>query len=458
MLAPSDSSFRDPSGYVYRGDNGILYRSVSQAYKPTYEHLIKSGLYQSLVEKGWLVQHEEIHLAKTSSAVSYTLKPVELPFISYPYEWSFGQLKDAALLTLEIQLEALKYNLTLKDASAYNVTFYKDRPIFLDTLSFEQYNQDQPWIAYKQFCQHFLAPLALAAYRSPELIKLLQSNIDGIPLSTASKLLPTKSYMSLGMLLHLHLHAKAQQKLSQTKTSSIPKHAASQQSVMHLVSNLKSAVKNLNWQPDKTVWASYYTENNNYSDASMQHKAQLVEEFLTGIATDTIWDVGANTGKFSRIASNYANQVIATDFDYGAVELLYQQLKSEKATAIVPLVSDITNPSPSIGWFNKERTSFLQRIQPDVILALAVVHHLAIANNIPLVRIAELFASKCEYLIVEFIPKKDSQVRLMLQARKDIFSDYTEEGFEQAFKMYFDVLLKKQLSSSDRSLYLMRKR
>lgn len=454
MVSPANSSFRDPAGYVYRGEDGHLYRSVSQRYNEQYRLLMDSGLYKSLADKGWLISHQEIETEANGQPV-YTLYPAEIPFISYPFEWCFSQLKEAALLTLDIQLEALKHGMSLKDASEYNVTYHNGRPVFIDTLSFEKHTEGQPWKAYRQFCQHFLAPLALAAYQSPELIRLLQNHLDGVPLPLASKLLPAKSYFSMGLLLHVHLHAKAQQKLSHKQASTASVNTSSSQNVLHLITNLRATISKLAWKPKQTNWANYYTESNNYTDSSMQHKEEVVEMFLASINASKVWDIGANTGKFSEIAAKYASQVIATDFDPEAIELLHKNLKTKGNRTILPLVSDIVNPSPAIGWRNQERASILERIQPDTILALAVVHHLAIANNIPFAMVARLLASKCQHLIIEFVPKEDSQVQRMLQGREDVFVKYTQLDFEKEFFFYFNLVDKKQVKGTSRVLYLM---
>src|SRR5574338_267074 len=187
------SSFRDPSGYVYKDASGNVMRYVSKEYADDYNFLMQSGLYNELVDAGLLIPHKEVTPKAIDANRHKLLQPEQIPFMSYPYEWSFSQLKDAALATIKTQQAALKHGMVLKDASAYNIQFYKGKPVLIDTLSFERYKTDEPWIAYRQFCQHFLAPLALAAYVDIRLLKLLRDYIDGVPLDLASELLPART-------------------------------------------------------------------------------------------------------------------------------------------------------------------------------------------------------------------------------------------------------------------------
>lgn len=455
------ASFRDPSGFVFRHE-GKIYRQVNLAYQQHYERLISSGLYQQLVQKRWLVSHQEVDLAAPLPEQAYrVLEPEMIPFISYPYEWSFSQLKDAALLTLSIQKNALEAGLTLMDASAYNIQFLAGRPILIDTLSFEVYQVGAPWTGYQQFCQHFLAPLALMAHRDVRLSRLMRDYIDGIPLDLASRLLPAHTRLDFGLLSHIHLQASAQKRygdrevpanLSHTKIS-----LASQQA---LVANLEATVRQLTWKAGGSEWANYY-DATNYSTAAQDAKAQSVARFLQTIQPAAVLDLGANTGRFSRIASDQGILTISADVDPGAVELNYLEVKRKNEQNLLPLVLDLTNPSPSIGWENRERDSFFQRQlcqthQPEgAVMALALIHHLAISNNLPLDSLAEFFSQLGRWLIIEFVPKEDSQVQRLLKNRRDIFSGYHLAGFEAAFSKCFAIREKLPLPNSSRILYLM---
>jgi len=461
-----DASFRDPSGFLFTRD-GILYRQVNKAYAGSYTRLMQSGLYAKLVKAGLLVPHVEADgpagkerpfPPADPDLAHITIRPERVPFISYPYEWSFGQLKDAALATLSIQKRALKAGMSLKDASAYNIQFFQGKPALIDTLSFEEYREGEPWVAYRQFCQHFLAPLALMAYRDVRLSQLLRVYIDGVPLDLASSLLPGRTRWKLGLYTHIHLHARAQKRYAGVAISEARAgRSMSQQAMAGLIESLRDTIRKLEWKPAGTEWADYY-EDNNYTDAAFQHKLNLIEDWLGRIQPQMVWDLGANTGLFSRPAAAMGAFAVAFDIDPAAVEQNYRQVKADKETNLLPLVLDLTNPSPAIGWHNQERASLGQRGPADAVLALALIHHLAISNNVPLERVAQFFADLGEWLIIEFVPKNDSQVQRLLRSRADIFPDYTREGFETAFRSHFEIHASSDLRDSERKVYLMRRK
>lgn len=450
------ASFRDPSGFVFSSNNSI-YRLINSSYLKEYKLLISSGLYEKLVSLGYLIPHQQVQLAK-SPAQPTIIQPQKIPFISYPYEWCFSMLKAAALLTLNIQKVALEYNMSLKDASAFNVQFLEGKPIFIDTLSFEKYREGKPWVAYKQFVEHFLTPLTLMSMNDIRLNRLSSLFIDGIPVDLTARLLPLRSYLKPALLLHIYAHASSQRRFSQKKLNSPQAYQSfSRHAFLGLIDTLESTVKNLSWNLKETQWSNYYEENNNYNEQSLTEKAELIRQFLKPIKTKVIWDIGANTGFFSRIAAESQKQVISFDSDYGALEKNYLNIAEDQKKNILPLFCDLTNPTPAVGWTNKERLSILQRGPADVILALALIHHLAIAQNIPLVHIAQLFSQMCNFLIIEFVPKEDSQVKKLLASREDIFPNYTQEDFEKVFKEFFQTKERHTIKQSNRTLYLMRK-
>ena len=448
------ASFRDPSGFLFkRGDK--LYRQINQSYQADFDLLNSSGLYEVLVSKGWLVSHEEVEEKPLQAETAYkVIRPEVMPFISYPYEWSFSQLKSAALRTLAVQKAALEHGMVLKDASAYNIQFAGWRPVLIDTLSFERYQDGEPWTAYRQFCQHFLAPLALMAHRDVRLRMLLRSYIDGIPLDLASTLLPARTKLDFGLLTHIHMHAASQQRYSdQTVDRQRVRGRMGKTALLGLIDSLASVVRKLNWKPVGTEWAAYY-EATNYVDQSMAHKSEMVQGFINRVQPGLVWDLGANTGRFSRLASQRDIFTVSFDIDPAAVELNYRTCREEKAANLVPLVLDLTNPSPSIGWQNQERLSLLERGPVDLVLALALIHHLAISNNVPLGQLAEFFRAVTHWLVIEFVPKSDSQVQRLLATRLDIFPNYTEDGFLEAFSPCFTLRESVRIKDSDRSLYL----
>lgn len=450
------SSYRDPTGFVFL-KKGAIYRQINKVYKINYELLINSGLYKRLVDSRLLITHKEASrkLSSVNTNLYKIIKPEPIAFISYPYEWSFSQLKDAALLTLKIQKIALDYGMCLKDANAYNIQFQNGKPIFIDTLSFEKYIEDQPWIAYKQYCQHFLAPLALMAFNDVRLGKLLQSYLDGIPLDLAWSLLPPKKFLNFSLFLHIYLHAKSQSFFASSKTSGKSRRL-SKKGILAIIDSLENIIKNLKLNIDKTQWSNYYIDIH-YSTESLNHKKQIVENFIIKTSPKCVWDLGANTGLFSRIASKKGIQVISFDVDALAVEKNYLECINKKETKILPLIIDLTNPSPPQGFALEERLSLIERGPADLVLALALVHHLAISYNIPLSLISNFFRKICKWLIIEFVPKDDEKVKQMLLSREDVFDTYNQQNFEKLFSKNFKIIEKINIKNSKRTIYLMKK-
>lgn len=447
------SSFRDPSGHLFTKD-GALYRSVAKRYKEHYDFAKESGLFDLLMSDGLLVPHKEVDGSIVPDAYK-VIQPEFINFISYPYEWCFSQLKDAALLTLSIQKRALEKGVVLKDASAFNVQFKDGKPVFIDTLSFEKYEEGAPWIGYRQFCQHFLAPLSLMSYTNLNLGQLSRVFIDGVPLDVASSMLPFKTFFKLSIASHIHLHAKSQKKHSEDTKP--PKVHMSKTKLIALMHSLESAVKGLSIKQQETEWGDYY-DNTNYSSESFKHKEKIVAKFLGETKPKSVWDLGANTGIFSRVASERDIETISFDIDPIAVEKNYLEVREKGEKCILPLISDLTNPSAGIGWANEERESLEERGPVDTVLALALVHHLAISNNLPFKKIANYFSRLCKSLVIEFVPKSDSKVRRLLTTREDIFTEYDEKHFEESFGEYFKTQSKESVSGSDRTMYLMSKK
>ena len=447
------ASFRDPNGFLFsRG--GILYRQVNRMYEREYARLMESGLYAKLVKAGMLIPHIEANQAPAGEEACFkVIQPERVPFISYPYEWTFGQLKEAALATLSIQRRALKAEMSLKDASAYNIQFVRGKATLIDTLSFEMYKEGQPWVAYRQFCQHFLAPLALMALTDVRLSQLLRVHIDGVPLDLASRLLPWKTRLNFGLATHIHLHAKAQQRYAGEEVKQ-RSGGMSKPALLALIDSLDKTVRKLERKPGGTEWGNYY-DITNYSDAAFEHKKELIRTWAERLQPALTWDLGGNTGVFSRAAGEKSAFVVSWDIDPTAVEVNYRQVKEEKSENLLPLLLDLTNPSPAIGWANRERDSFGERGPADLALALAVVHHLAISNNVPLPQLADFFAGAGKWLAIEFVPKSDSQVQKLLASRDDIFPNYTREGFEAAFRERFAFHEAVEVRESERVLYLL---
>ena len=452
-------SFRDPNGFVFVAD-GLVYRQVNEGYRANYDQLMESGLYAELVDRELLIPHSEANSDLSPGGQSYKiLQPGQIPFISYPYEWCFSQLKDAALATLNIQRRALQQGMILKDASAYNIQFCEGKPLLIDTLSFETYQDGQAWVAYRQFCQHFLAPLLLMSQKDIRLSQLLRAHIDGIPLDLAKSLLPHRTWLNFGAVMHVLLHARAQQRYAKKRSSAEARGQGrlGKQALVNISDSLRATIRGLKWGHEQTSWAQYY-EGDSYQQEGFDDKHKTVSDFLRIVKPDRVWDLGANTGAFSRIASDQGAFAVSIDSDPGAVEANYLESKRRNETRLHPLLVDLTNPSPASGWANVERDSLAARCEAECILALAIVHHLAIGNNLPLPHIANYLASLAEWLIVEFVPKSDAKVKMLLASRQDIFPDYAQSTFEAVFNEKYEIVRTDSIQFSARRLYLMRRK
>jgi ribosomal protein L11 methylase PrmA len=455
---PHQASFRDPAGFVFTRD-GVLYRQVNAVGRPDFDLLLSSRLYDTLAQAGDLVAHEEAAISfSPDGAASLVIRPARIGFISYPYEWCFGQLKDAALLTLRLQKAAVQHGMSLKDATAYNVAFEGGRPVWIDTLSFERLTPGKPWVAYRQFCQFFLAPLALMSTVDVRLLQSLRAHLDGVPLDLASRLLPKRTRLRPGLLTHIHLQAAAERRMAGRVPSSREPAARAMSATASagLLDSLERTVKSLTWRLPGTTWGNYYGATN-YTDAAFGHKREIVSAAIDRLAPTSVWDLGANDGTFSRIASDRGIPTVAFDVDPVAVQKNYDQLVEKRERHLLPLLLDLTNPSSRAGWAHEERESLVDRGPADLVLALALVHHLAIAHNVPLPRVAEFLARVGRTLVIEFVPKEDSQLQRMLATREDIFTDYSQAGFEAAFSPHFTIEQAVPVRETSRIIYVMRR-
>lgn len=447
-------SYKDPSGFVFMAGNRIC-RQVNQVYAPRYDHLMGSGLYDALTSKQWLVPHSELNENLTHTENWYkTLLPAPIHFISYCYEWTGSQLRDAGILTLLIMRKAMEYGMILKDATPFNIQFQNGRPVLIDTLSFEMYEESKPWIAYRQFCECFLYPLLLEKYTGISSHHWLTMHPDGIPATTTAALLPFKSRFNAGVSLHVFLPAS----IARKKNTGTSKPAGfSRQKMLNLLQHLESILRKTGEKGSGTTWSNYYHETI-LGQEYLKAKEAIFRKMIAGTEATTVLDLGANNGYFSRILAEGNRQVIASDFDHMCIHHLHAQTKKEKIRNILPLVLDISNPSAASGFNNTERPAFHQRIRTELVTALALVHHLAISKNIPLPQLAEYFYGIAPQLIIEFPEKEDEKVQLLLSNREDIFPHYNEAGFEAAFGEYFLITQKTRIPGTRRTLYFMNRK
>lgn len=455
-IAHDPSSYRDPSGFIFEKD-GVLYRQVNQSFREHYRHFIDSGCYTSFVKKGWLIPHKEIEQNLTGDADWFlTIQPERLSLVTYPGEWSFDMLRDAALLTLQLVKEAISFGLILKDATPLNIQWHNGRLVFIDTLSFELYNPEKPWIAYRQFCECFAAPLLLMHYRKQPLQQLYLAYPEGIPLQIAKALLPPKSRFNIHTYLHIHLHARFDKK-NNTATASA-KGGFSKHKMLNLVSSLESLVTQCKLPEQDSTWSGYYDEAATRT-GYLEQKQKIITGWLQQLSgVHTVADLGANDGVFSKLAAGLGKQVWAADQDPYCINRLYKQVLEQKDKNIQPMIIELANPTPASGVNNTERKSFITRCQPDLVMALALIHHLAIGKNIPFSLIAAFFAGLSNYLLIEFVPKEDEKVQLLLAHKEDIYPGYHLHAFEESFGTLFTIEQKEPVTGSKRWLYLLKRK
>ncbi len=448
-VARHPASFKDPAGFIFEA-NGKIYRQVNKVYSHQYQQLMESGLYNQLISNNQLIPHTSINSNLTGEEEWFlTLLPEQLSFISYPYEWCFDQLKDAALLTLSVVRTSLDKGMILKDATPFNIQFLNGKPLFIDTLSFDRYDETLPWVAYRQFCETFLFPLYLEHYLKIDCIKWLSNYIHGIPVEVTAKLLPWKSKWSLGVRLHVLLQNNVRiRKTTQTIQPSFSKHK-----LLNLITHLESIIRSLSsGYPPVSDWSNYYDETI-LGKEYLDQKEIILKKMLGTISYKSVLDLGANDGYFSRLLAKENKLVLAVDSDSRCINNLYQIIKREHLTNVIPLILDFSNPSPAIGFNNTERSSFGQRARADLVLALALIHHLVIGKNIPLPELAGYFANMAPQLIIEFVPKEDEKVKQLLSGRADIFSTYNAASFEAHFSRYYTIQAKELIPGTTRILY-----
>ena len=452
------SSFRDPSGYIQVTDDE-MHRVINPVYFNQYHSLTNSGFYKKLFHNGLLIPHTEI----SSTENSIVIKPEKIPFFSYPYEWCFSQYKHAALHTLKVQKYALQHGYTLKDATAFNITYHNGAPVFVDTLSFDMYTDGEPWRAYKQFLMHFLAPLVLAKYYGSDMLKLLQQYIDGMPLQKVAKLLPFTARFNPLLYTNIYLTAKYESKYSSDENKSSQKKASiPKEGQLKIIDALYNYIKGLSLN-EKTEWKGYYTITN-YDAAAFDYKKMLVKKWYQSINAKKVVDLGGNDGTFSRVLKDDATEILVTDIDPNAVDYNYQQVLKNKEHNLLPLVSDLLNPSPGIGFNNRERTPLQERIAGnnyDVALALALIHHISLTGNVPFSMSAKMFASLTPYLIIEFPDREDSWVTFLLQSKREFaayFDYYNLVNFEKDYSEFYTIVQKEQIPNTYRTLYLLKRK
>lgn len=460
-MVSNSGSFRDPFGHVFAQD-GKIYRSIFEPGVKDYEAARDAGVYDKLIEAGLLLPHDEVDIGDLApEGTIYCLSHPRLPMISYPWEWSFSMLKDAALMHLDAMEMLLPYGFWLRDASAFNVQYDGNRLCLIDTLSIGQRIPDSPWVAYGQFCSHFLAPLAMAAYCDIRTLSLWRNYIDGYPLDLVTKMLPFWRRYRPGLFMHLTLHSRFQDSADRKedigKAKSARKPKVSDRGLIGLIRSMRRTIAGIRWKRTSKLWEEY-GEIRTYKKEDIVKKSEYVDGVVQRLQPKMVWDLGANTGEFSLIAASCGAFVVSMDGDAACTEHLYQRISRESGPkGILPLTMDLANPSPGLGWNSRERLSLCDRGPADLVLALALIHHLVFSCCVPLSLIAEWFAGLTNHVLVEFVPPADPMVKKLLKNRGDEHLPYTFEVFQSSFGRFFNFIDENMLPNG-RTLFLCKRR
>jgi hypothetical protein len=436
-------------------EQGLIHRRINPVFFEDYYAIKKAAIFQKLFDKKWLIPHTEV----STTEVEIILRPQQINFISYPYEWSFTQYKHAAQLTLRLQLFLLEHGFSLKDASAFNVTFHEGKAIFIDTLSIEVYKENQPWRALKQFSEHFFAPLLMAHLYGSRHLETLKHSINGSKLDEVKKMLSWKDRLHPTVHSHITLLSKEEtQTPSNTRSSQVIKlEKASQVKILKV---LESYISGMHLK-ENTEWSQYYSQTN-YDSNSFETKKSLIQQWITNLDIARVVDLGGNDGTFGKVLLNRIDQLIVCDIDQSAIDHCYLNSLTDKK--VHALVADIMQPSPAIGFNNTERESFIDRLihfNPDVSLALALIHHITLTGNVPFEMSAAFFAQISNRLIIEFPDREDSWVQFILDSKRDarhLFDHYHLEGFLDAYKKQYNIVKSEQIEGTQRTLFLMERK
>jgi len=430
-----------------------------------FRKLESTAFYRKFLDKGQLVDSQVLE----ESAVPLPedirqqwhsfLEHARIPVISYPYEWTFGMLRDAALLQLNLVEAAILEGMTLKDSTPYNIQFLEGRPVFIDIPSFETLSEGAPWSGYRQFCEMFLFPLMLQAYKGIDFQPMMRSSIDGIGVQTMSRLFGFRDRFRSGVITHVWLQAKLDSRYGGTEQnvrSDLKSAGFNKELILANVRKLRKLVTKLSWQGEGSEWGSY-EEFHNYSESDHEQKESFISECVAGSEAAIVCDMGCNTGQFSKIAAEHASIVLAMDLDHFAVERLYRELKETSMTRILPLVQNIADPSPSWGWRNRERVDLQSRVRPDLVLCLALIHHVVISANVPMDEFVNWLAGLSDQLVIEYVSRSDDKVKTLLRNKEDKYSDYSKEGLENALQRHFEIVRQQSMESGNRHLYWCRR-
>lgn len=454
---PDPGSFRDPLSRLHREGAKILRGLKSEALED-FDFTEATGFWKRVQDDGRVVgtrRHPEPAGMEGQNWAGW-LEHDPVAVMSYPYEWSFEMLKDAAILQLDLIGEGLADGVMCKDASPFNILFDGSRPVFVDVGSFERYRDGDPWYGFQQFRQLFLNPLLFQAYKDVPFQPWLKGDINGIPTPVASKVLGGLKRQWKGMWSYVLVPSVLEQKLSGTERdvkSDLRSAGFNKDLILANVEKLAKLLPHVEWKASDSVWSNY-SERGHYTDDDLTRKSTFVEKVTKITRRRLVWDIGCNDGHFSRIAASNSDLVVAFDGDHLVIDTLYKVLRREARTDILPLVMDVASPAPGLGWRGRERLPFVERARPDLVLALAVIHHIAITSLVPIGEFVDFLADMGTEVVLEFPLPSDPMVkRLLRNKREGVHDDYNQDELERHVGRRFRVATREELPSGTRILY-----
>lgn len=452
-------SFRDRSGRVFH-HQGNVFRALAARGMQDWLAIADKEFMLSAMQSGRVVRTKlatGIDPPNAGFDCVGVLQHETIPVVTWAFEWSFSMLREAALLTLDLLENALQDGAILKDATPYNVQFVGSCPIFIDTSSFEPLQPGQIWEGYRQFCQTFLYPLMLQCWKNVDFQPMLRGSLEGITPTDFARLISIRDLFRRGAMSHVWLHSRLQSSRVAKPhiADSMKASGFNQDMILNNVRGLQKIVQGLTWNLSESTWSDY-----DESSEPVQRDAVAKEEFITQVCSrsswKTVWDLGCNQGRYSRIAALHAKSVLAIDSDHLTVDRLFQSLHAEQNLVITPLVSNLADPAPALGWRLRERQSLEERSKPDLVFCLALIHHLVIGSNLLLSDVIDWLASLRATVVLEYVDREDTQVKQLLANRADVFSDYNQDAFESLVSRSFEVVRKQTLTSGTRTLFLLR--
>jgi SAM-dependent methyltransferase len=435
-------------------------RALTERGLADWEALAATDLFREGVAAGRLVATERVAepdglpAELDSGEVAAVLRHERIPLVSYPYEWPFAMLQDAALLELDLLLAALDEGLVLKDASPYNVQWRGSRPVFVDVGSFERLREGEPWAGYRQFCMLALYPLLLQAHRNVPFQPWLRGSLEGIQPAQMRALMGFRDRFRRGVLTNVVLHAKLEGRYADREVKGDLKRAGFHADLIRAnARKLRKLVERLRWEPEGTAWSGY-GEANPYDEADAAAKEDFVRASSGLRRRRLLWDLGCNDGRYTRIAAAQADYAVAVDAEAAVVESLYRALRAEGSETILPLIGDVADPSPGLGWRGLERLPLADRGLPDLTLCLALVHHVSLSGNLPLREFLDWLADLGSEVVIEFPTREDPMVQRLLDRKAPGANpDYETEVFERALEERWRVERRETLPSGTRILY-----